>query len=272
MGGFDPWAKPWGTERHPGGLLLRDAQGGLGQVRDPDAQRARSGCPRSRPRRCALFLNGPESFTPDNYFILGEAPEVRRYYVGAGFCSGGIAAAGGAGQALAEWIVEDRRADGSLAGRHPALRALPRQPALPARAGQRDRGRALLHRVPEPRAHERARAAPLAAARAAAGAPRLLRRQDGLGARQLVRARRRRAGDRLLLRPPELVPVLRGRAPRGPRGGGRLRPDLVRQAPARGRGRGGGAAAALRQRRGRAARPGGLHRACSTSAAASRAT
>jgi 4-methylaminobutanoate oxidase (formaldehyde-forming) len=55
-----------------------------------------------------LLMNGPESFTPDNYFILGEAPEVRRYYVGAGFCSGGIAAAGGAGRALAEWIVEDR--------------------------------------------------------------------------------------------------------------------------------------------------------------------
>src|SRR5258707_14475201 len=55
-----------------------------------------------------LFMNGPESFTTDNYFILGEAPEVRRYYVGAGFCSGGIAAAGGAGRALAEWIVEDR--------------------------------------------------------------------------------------------------------------------------------------------------------------------
>ncbi|MGH7385471.1 MAG: FAD-dependent oxidoreductase, partial [Candidatus Rokuibacteriota bacterium] len=54
------------------------------------------------------FLNGPESFTPDNYFILGEAPEVRRYYVGAGFSSGGIAAAGGAGKALAEWIVGDR--------------------------------------------------------------------------------------------------------------------------------------------------------------------
>jgi heterotetrameric sarcosine oxidase gamma subunit len=55
-----------------------------------------------------LLMNGPESFTPDNYFILGEAAEVRRYYVGAGFCSGGIAAAGGAGRALAEWIVEDR--------------------------------------------------------------------------------------------------------------------------------------------------------------------
>src|SRR4029078_3622548 len=51
------------------------------------------------------FYNGPESFTPDNQFILGEAPEVANFYVGAGFNSGGIAHAGGAGRALAEWIV-----------------------------------------------------------------------------------------------------------------------------------------------------------------------
>jgi len=107
MGGFDPWAKPWGAEGIPEGfsfgtlpedwdkfdVLMRNAL-----VRLPALETA--------PVR--TFLNGPESFTPDNYFILGEAPEVRRYYVGAGFCSGGIAAAGGAGKALAEWIVEDR--------------------------------------------------------------------------------------------------------------------------------------------------------------------
>jgi 4-methylaminobutanoate oxidase (formaldehyde-forming) len=52
------------------------------------------------------FYNGPESFTPDNQFILGEAPEVRNFFVGAGFNSVGIASAGGAGRALAEWIVE----------------------------------------------------------------------------------------------------------------------------------------------------------------------
>jgi 4-methylaminobutanoate oxidase (formaldehyde-forming) len=52
------------------------------------------------------FYNGPESFTPDNQFILGEAPELAGFYVGAGFNSVGIASAGGAGRALAEWIVE----------------------------------------------------------------------------------------------------------------------------------------------------------------------
>jgi heterotetrameric sarcosine oxidase gamma subunit len=51
------------------------------------------------------FYNGPESFTPDNQFILGEAPEVSNFFVGAGFNSVGIATAGGAGRALAEWIV-----------------------------------------------------------------------------------------------------------------------------------------------------------------------
>jgi 4-methylaminobutanoate oxidase (formaldehyde-forming) len=51
------------------------------------------------------FYNGPESFTPDNQFILGEAPEVTNFFVGAGFNSVGIATAGGAGRALAEWIV-----------------------------------------------------------------------------------------------------------------------------------------------------------------------
>jgi glycine cleavage system aminomethyltransferase T/glycine/D-amino acid oxidase-like deaminating enzyme len=49
--------------------------------------------------------NGPESFTPDNQFILGEAPELKNFFVAAGFNSVGIASAGGAGRALAEWIV-----------------------------------------------------------------------------------------------------------------------------------------------------------------------
>jgi len=51
------------------------------------------------------FYNGPESFTPDNQFILGEAPECRNFFVGAGFNSVGIATAGGAGRALAQWIL-----------------------------------------------------------------------------------------------------------------------------------------------------------------------
>lgn len=51
------------------------------------------------------LLNGPESFTPDGNFILGAAPELGGLYVGAGFNAFGIAAGGGAGKALAEWVA-----------------------------------------------------------------------------------------------------------------------------------------------------------------------
>ncbi len=51
------------------------------------------------------LTNGPEAFTPDGNFILGEAPEVINYFVGAGFNAFGIAAGGGAGKELAEWVL-----------------------------------------------------------------------------------------------------------------------------------------------------------------------
>ncbi len=50
------------------------------------------------------LTNGPESFTPDGNFIIGEAPELKNFFVGAGFNAFGIAAGGGAGMALAEWV------------------------------------------------------------------------------------------------------------------------------------------------------------------------
>lgn len=52
------------------------------------------------------LLNGPESFTPDGNFILGEAPEMANVFIGAGFNAFGIAAGGGAGMALAEWVAK----------------------------------------------------------------------------------------------------------------------------------------------------------------------
>ncbi|PYM66335.1 MAG: hypothetical protein DMD79_03100 [Candidatus Rokuibacteriota bacterium] len=52
------------------------------------------------------LINGPEAFTPDGEFILGEAPEVRGFFVACGFCAHGIAGAGGMGRIMAEWIVE----------------------------------------------------------------------------------------------------------------------------------------------------------------------
>ena len=52
------------------------------------------------------MINGPESFTPDGNFILGEAPELENFFVGAGFNAFGIASGGGAGMALAEWVAK----------------------------------------------------------------------------------------------------------------------------------------------------------------------
>jgi 4-methylaminobutanoate oxidase (formaldehyde-forming) len=51
------------------------------------------------------MIDGPESFTPDGNFILGEAPEVRNFFVGAGFNAFGIASGGGAGWVLADWVM-----------------------------------------------------------------------------------------------------------------------------------------------------------------------
>jgi 4-methylaminobutanoate oxidase (formaldehyde-forming) len=52
------------------------------------------------------FFNGPESFTPDDRYLLGPAPEVKNFYVAAGFNSIGIQSSGGAGKVLADWIVD----------------------------------------------------------------------------------------------------------------------------------------------------------------------
>ena len=52
------------------------------------------------------MINGPESFTPDGNFILGESPEVRNFFVGTGFNAFGIASAGGAGWVLADWVMK----------------------------------------------------------------------------------------------------------------------------------------------------------------------
>jgi len=53
-----------------------------------------------------LFFNGPESFTPDDAYLLGETPELAGHFVAAGFNSVGIQSAGGAGRVIADWIVD----------------------------------------------------------------------------------------------------------------------------------------------------------------------
>ncbi len=104
MGGFEPDAKPWGMDGIPENFefqLLPDDWDQFEILMKNALQRV----PALETAQVRQFYNGPESFTPDNNFMLGEAPELRRFFVGAGFNSMGIASAGGAGMALAEWIV-----------------------------------------------------------------------------------------------------------------------------------------------------------------------
>ncbi len=106
VGGFEPDAKPWVSPDeipHPFEFsLLEEDWEHFAPLMESAVHRV----PALEETGIRKFYNGPESFTPDNQFILGEAPEVRGFFVGAGFNSVGIATAGGAGRALAEWIVE----------------------------------------------------------------------------------------------------------------------------------------------------------------------
>jgi len=105
VGGFEPEAKPW---RAPEELpypfefqLLEEDWEHFSVLLDSATKRL----PILQETGIKKFYNGPESFTPDNQFLLGEAPELRNFFVCAGLNSVGIASAGGAGRALAEWVV-----------------------------------------------------------------------------------------------------------------------------------------------------------------------
>jgi glycine cleavage system aminomethyltransferase T/glycine/D-amino acid oxidase-like deaminating enzyme len=106
VGGFEPEAKPWVAPDqlpYPFEFRLLDEDWEHFSILMDNAV---ARIPALAETGIKKFYNGPESFTPDNQFILGEAPELRNFFVGAGFNSVGIASAGGAGQALAEWITE----------------------------------------------------------------------------------------------------------------------------------------------------------------------
>jgi len=105
LGAFQNFSKAWMVEKIPAGFSY--------QLLDPDwekfAEPLKNGkhrIPALETARFAKFVNGPESFTPDNNFIMGEAPGLRNLFVAAGFNSVGIASAGGAGKYLAEWMIE----------------------------------------------------------------------------------------------------------------------------------------------------------------------
>ena len=104
VGCFEPVAKPLPLEQLPAGFAFGELPADWEHFELP-MTRALEMIPLLERAEIRHFLNGPESFTPDNKFIMGEAPEVRNYFVAAGFNSQGILAGAGAGKAMAEWIV-----------------------------------------------------------------------------------------------------------------------------------------------------------------------
>jgi glycine cleavage system aminomethyltransferase T/glycine/D-amino acid oxidase-like deaminating enzyme len=104
MGGYERNPAPWSLDGVP-----PDFNGKLLAPDWPRFEEIMAGAIRRVPSIAdagvSRMINGPEGFTPDNEFILGES-EVRGFFVAAGFCAHGIAGAGGIGRQMASWIVE----------------------------------------------------------------------------------------------------------------------------------------------------------------------
>ncbi len=107
MGGYEPNPIPWNVNGIPGEFGQ--------ELLEPDFEHFEQLSERAIKRTPILervgikkLINGPEAFTPDGNFVMGLAPGMENFYVAAGFNAHGIAAGGGAGRAIAEWIVDGR--------------------------------------------------------------------------------------------------------------------------------------------------------------------
>ncbi len=103
MGGYEANPIPWAVDGIPEGFHYTLLDSNFDHF-EPLMELALGRVPALETAGIKTLTNGPESFTPDGNFIIGEAPELRNFFVGAGFNAFGIAAGGGAGMALAEWV------------------------------------------------------------------------------------------------------------------------------------------------------------------------
>ena len=104
MGGYERNPAPWGLDGIPpdfNGQLLAEDWERFEELMTNAVVRV----PELEDAEVVKLVNGPEAFTPDGEFILGES-DVRGFWVAAGFCAHGLAGAGGMGRLVAEWIVE----------------------------------------------------------------------------------------------------------------------------------------------------------------------
>jgi len=103
LGAFEPVAKPWGMNGISEDFCFDQLPEDFDHF-EPILEQAINRMPFLADAGIHTFFNGPESFTPDDAYYLGEAPQVQGYWVAAGYNSIGIVSSGGAGYALAQWI------------------------------------------------------------------------------------------------------------------------------------------------------------------------
>ena len=105
VGFFEPGAKPWATHGIPEDAEFTTLPEDWDHI-TPYLERIARRVPILGEVGYQLHFNGPESFTPDDRYVLGEAPGLGGYFVAAGFNSVGFASGGGAGRAVADWVVD----------------------------------------------------------------------------------------------------------------------------------------------------------------------
>ena len=108
LGAFEPNAKPWGMEGISPDFEFDQLPEDFDHF-EPILEQAVNRMPMLAEAGIHTFFNGPESFTPDDAYHLGLAPEMDNVWVAAGFNSIGIQSAGGAGMALAQWMDEGEK-------------------------------------------------------------------------------------------------------------------------------------------------------------------
>ena len=104
MGGYESNPIPWAVDGVPDDFSFQLLDDDWNHF-EPLMHEAIARVPALATTGIKQLINGPESFTPDGNWMIGLAPERDNFYVGAGFNAFGIASAGGAGRALAEWIA-----------------------------------------------------------------------------------------------------------------------------------------------------------------------
>ena len=105
MGGYEPNPVPWTLDDVPDDFEFKLFEDDWDHFEQHIAQ-AVARVPALETAGIKKMIHGPESFTPDGNFILGQAPELTNFYVGAGFNAFGIASGGGAGWVLAQWVAK----------------------------------------------------------------------------------------------------------------------------------------------------------------------